>query len=73
MDLQTKRRIFSESVNGNRETLIDYVLTLVDRQCMANGSGTIFKTVYVVLFTGATFGIISAIRRVIRVGQAVGD
>ena len=40
---------------------------------MENSSGTIFKTVYAILFTGAIFGIASAIRRVIRVGRAVGD
>jgi len=44
MDIRTKQRIFSESVNANRGTLIKYIQTLVDRQDgMTNGSGTIFK------------------------------
>ena len=37
------------------------------------GSFTTFKIVYAVLFAGAIAGIILAVRRVIRVGQAVGD
>src|SRR5437899_5983082 len=43
MDLQTKRRMFNEALDGNRITLIKFIVTLIDRRNMGNGSATVLR------------------------------
>lgn len=43
MDMQTKQRMFNAAIDGNRLTLIKFIVTLIDRRDMGNGSGTLVQ------------------------------